>query len=1038
MPFDRRFLRIATVCLASAFLETGRLVAQAPAPGAPGAQPVTLDVQLMIDAEQLLNAGQYADAAAKYEELVDKYPQVPSVPEANFGAGRAHFLAGEYNEAVKAFQRLIETKNLPKEKTYLLELAQSMAPQVLVMKASKLPPEDQTRKTTLEQAVKEFDVFLTRFPGSDEVETATYTKALALSQLNHYDTAIQALKGNLAKFPQSPTIQDSQYLLALTLASVASTSKEKATAPDPVADQQFDEAENYLRDILVKRQNIALMNDAQYQIGELLMAKAGFMTAQADKAKRTEMFGRALDAFHNVASKDMVIKAQKERIAYFADLRNKSLAAKDMTNFQKWKRITDKETEKLADLSQRQDQALTAKLRTGVIFFSENKWDETRVFYDQMEKLGMLQDANDRKQYLYFVAMSYASQDQAEKAEEHYKTFQTAAHNDPLGENLPLAMGTMFIRLKQAAKAIPYFDEGIKNYPKGKMLGPMVLARARAQIDLKQYDQASKALTDTLGKNPAKDLAVDAQFYLATIDEETGKRAEAVKAFKDVRDHFPGTPQAEQAAFQVGQILSEIDPKSAVPELQNFLKNFSKSQYLPLGLFALGKAQAATNQTAEAQKTFQKVATDFPKSAPAPFTYFERAKILSKAEKYDDCLAVMEDFIKSFPNSPSLFQAYDFVAQILTTQSKGTEAIAKYEEFVTRRPKDASTPEALLKISSLWKGYAEAQGSYLALDEGKRTEWKKGVEKSTAAAERLISEFPESQDVAQGLNNLMDVLRLQQGVRLKSEDDVEKYFEDLAQRFSGKPGTRAKILFTLATYTYDKDKKKALDQMNQAYKPDLKFAPEDLDLYGQALYDSGKLDEAFKVYEKLSNDYKFSGDPKNAPREFQEARAIILAGEGKILQANSDPAKKEQGAKLFSELEQNYSWSPKMLEVNYGIAVALHDKGQDEEARSHLREVIKAQKASAELRAKSMLLMADIYKAQGDIPNAIDNYIKISRFYIGVPKIAAEGLWRGAQLLEDQSTGKYPMPTPTPKPAAGQKAPEAKPPVAPKGATAKQ
>ena len=128
-----------------------------------------------------------------------------------------------------------------------------------------------------------------------------------------------------------------------------------------------------------------------------------------------------------------------------------------------------------------------------------------------------------------------------------------------------------------------------------------------------------------------------------------------------------------------------------------------------------------------------------------------------------------------------------------------------------------------------------------------------------------------------------------------------------------------------------------------------------------------------------------------------------------------------------------------MLEVNYGIAVALHDKGQDEEARAHLREVIKAQKASAELRAKSMLLIGDIYKSAGSIPEAIDNYIKISVFYTGVPKIAAEGLWRGAQLLEDQSTGKYPMPTPTPKPTPGPKTPAgAKPTVAPKAATAKQ
>ena len=38
-------------------------------------------------------------------------------------------------------------------------------------------------------------------------------------------------------------------------------------------------------------------------------------------------------------------------------------------------------------------------------------------------------------------------------------------------------------------------------------------------------------------------------------------------------------------------------------------------------------------------------------------------------------------------------------------------------------------------------------------------------------------------------------------------------------------------------------------------------------------------------------------------------------------------------------------------------------------------------------------------------------------------ELAAEGLWRGANLLERQAKGEIPMPTPTPKPVAAPKAP---------------
>ena len=699
----------------------------------------------------------------------------------------------------------------------------------------------------------------------------------------------------------------------------------------------------------------------------------------------------------------------------------------------------EKETEKLAQIQDLPDQTLTAKFKTGIIYFGEGKWDETRVFFTQLENLGVLEDANDKKQALYFVTMSYAAQGVPDKALEKYKEFEGAYPNDPIAESLPLTMGSMYLKLKEPTKAIEYYNQGIKAYPKGRLLGEMVLSRARAQIDLQQFDQASAALKDVLAKNPPKELAVDAEFYLGTIDSQTGKLPEAVKQFKAVRDKYPGTPQAEQAHFQVGQILAETDARSALPELQSFFTKFPKSEYFPAALFAFGKAQMEGKLSEAALTTFKKLSTEYPKSTPAPFAYFERAKILSDEKKYDECLAVMKDFIKTYPNSTSLYQAYDFMAQILTSQSKGMDAIATYDEFVAKRPKDPSTPEALLMLAALWKGYTDSQLPYLVLDETKRAEWRKGVEKSTAAAERILAEFPESQQVASGLNTLMDVQRAQEQVKLKTEVEIEKYFKDLANKFASKPGTRAKILFTLAAYTYDKNKAKAIEQMSAAYKPDLKFAPEDLDLYGQALIESKKIDEAIKIYDKLAVDYKITGDPKAAPLATQEANAIVLAGLGKAYQEKGDPASKEKGGKLFAELEQNFPWSPKMLEVNYGIALSLHEKGQDNDAIARLQEVIKAQKAPAELRAKSMLLLGKIHEANRRFELAIDNYIKISLFFGGVPKIAAEGLWLGGQLLERQASGDIPMPTPTPKPTAdSSKAATPKPGGTPKAATPKK
>jgi TolA-binding protein len=1029
MPFDRRFPS-AIVCLAASALASGPAYAQAPA-------PATLDVKMMQDAEALASQGKHAEAAAVYEDLVKKFPQVPSVPEANFRAGYAHYLAGNYDAALASFKKVIDNRNLPPELATLNELSLSMTPQVLAAKAAKLPPGDPARKVALEDAVKQFDVYLTKYPSTDEAESASYGKALALYQLEKFDNSMDVLRGNMTKFAQSPTVQDSQFLLALTLATVASQSMQKATAEDKTADAQYDEAEKLLRDIITKNQNLALINDAQFQIGELLLARGGFLSGEDSKQKQNEIFAKALDAYRSVATKDRVVDAQKKRIAFFESLRNKAGIDKDRAGFEKYKRLVIKEQEKLAQIEGHTDQTQTAKFKTGLIFFTQGKMDETRVLYTHLENLGAIEDPEDKKQALYFVTMSYAAQNVADKAVEKYTAFQGAYKGDPIAQNLQLIMGAMYLhpdsKVKDPNKAIEYFNEGLQLYPKGKAFGTLVLARAGAQIELKQFAEAEKALKDTLAQNPPKELAVDAEFYLGTVQVQTGKAVDAVATFKIVRDKYPGTPQAEQAHSQVGQLLSRIDPKAAIPELQSFLSKFPKSAEVPAVLMALGTSQAAAGQTDAALTTLKKLAAEFPKSDPAPFSYFERSKILAGQQKFDECLTVMKDFITQYPDSPSLYQAYDFTAQILTSQGKGPEAIAIYDDFVAKRPKDPSAAEALLKLSALWKGYAEAQGNYIVIEQAKRDEWKKGIEKSTVAAEKLLADFPESQQVAQALNNLLAVQQLSmiakvktggdpeatRQEKLKAEAELEKYFQDLAQKFADKPGTQAKVLFTLAAYTYTKDKAKAVEQMTAAYKPNLKFAPEDLDLYGEALIENKKIDEAIKIYEKLNKDFPNpGGDPKAGSRDVQEAQAIILAGLGKALQEKGDPDSRAKGAKMFADLEANYPWSPKMLEVNYGTAVALHDQKKDDDAIKRIQEVIRAQKSSAELRAKSMLLLGKIHEANERFELAIDNYIKISVFYGGVPKVAAEGLWLGGQLLERQATGNIPMPTPTPKPSA--------------------
>jgi TolA-binding protein len=1011
MFFASRLSTAALVCLAGAFLAGTPASAQAPAPAA---APMTLDVQALERGKEAINQQKYPDAIAAFEELITKFPQSAVVAEAHFRLGYAYYLQGDLEKSVASFQKVPAAKAAPPE---IIELAMSLTPQVLSAQAAKLAPDDAGREPKLQEAIQQFDAYLQKFPQGDEVEGALFGRALALFQLKKYPEASQTLRANLQRFPTSETIQDSQFTLALVLGTEAVSAVLKPGGPDAAALARFDEGEKLLRDIIGKRQNLVTLNEAQFQLGEMLSARASFTEG---KEAKEAAFKKALEAYRGVLSKEQVMQAQKARVESINQRRLEAGKAANVKLFRQLQRFQEKEQEKLATVEGRADQTTAARIKSGQVFFQLNRLDEARVLFSFVEQ--MAEDAEGKKQVLYYITMTYALQGLMDKAVERYTAFQTAHKGDEIAQNLQLVMAAGFLskdpKVFNPEKAIQYCKEGLQIYPKGRFAADLLNVQAGALIGLKRYDEALKMLSDFIATKPPAELAASAEFNLAIIYKDTGKMTEAVKSFRQTRDKYAGTHPAEEAAYWLGELAVASDPKTAISELKAFIGKFPQSELLPQAMFALGRAQSGANLTDDAVATFRDLPKKFPKSEPAIFSYFERAKIFSNQQKFDECLSIMREFVAAYPESPAQFQAYDFMAQILSSQQKGVEAIATYDEFVQKRPNDPAAAEALLKISSLWKGYAEAQGPVLAQDAAKRAEWAKGTENSSAAAERILEKYPESPAVALALNNLLEVQKSRLRAKLLTEQELEQYFEGLARKAEGKPGTQSKIEFAYAAYLMDKDKARAAQRMTKAYKPELKYAPGDIDLYGQALLAAKEHDAALKVYEKLARDYPVPPgvDPKKAARDIQEAQAIALAGVGEALQAKGD---REGGAKKFKELEQNYAWSPKMLEVNYGLALSLHEKKADDEALRRLGDVVRAPKAPAELRANAMLLLGRIHEDNKRFDVAIDNYIKIATFYSGVPQAAAEGLWRGAQLLERQARGELPMPTPAPKAASG-------------------
>lgn len=966
-------------------------------------QPVVgMDEQDSVKAGAFVAQGKYEEAAALYEKIPVNYPTSPFIPESYFRLGYVGLLSGQYDRGIAALRKCLSTKNVP---PIIQERASSLIPQIIAAKAGKLEQDDPTRTIGLQDAVKEFDSFIAKFPQSEEIEYANLGKARAFYSMQKFEDACVPLKLNLTKFPKSPSVLDTQFMLAMVLSTQGSVAMQKATAKDPAADAAYDEAIKYLADIIRKNTDMALSNDAQFQLGEVLSARGSFDKSDAKKG----LLKKALLAYRAVQPKDRIVQAQMVRMNAFKQARDNAAKANDPTTMAKMDALLRLEQEKIVALNERADRVLPTKIKVAQIYLGMERYDEVRVLLRSIED--QVQEPDQKKQVAYMIALTYAVQNLTDKAVENFDKFMASYSGDPIAENLPILLGNAFDVHGEPDKAMKYYNLQGELYPNSTLKADSVMRQALALIPLERYDEALAVLSKFIAEKPTKEQGAAAEFGIATIYKKTEKNDQALASFLKVRDTYAGTAQSEQAAYWVGELTysHKRDAKAAVAEIQKFVTDYPNSVMAPGAMLVLGQAQGASGDKAGALKTLKTVAEKFPKTDAAPSSYFIRASLHQKDGERKDIKAVMKEFIDAYPESADLYKAYDYIAQIQAAEKSPLEAVATYEEFMKKKEADPSNSKALVKISALWKKYAEDQGAYISLKDDQKTEWKKGVDNAISNSERILEKYPESAEVALAMQSLLAGQKFMLAAKLKAEKDLEHYFQDLAKKFEAKPETKNKILFTLAGYLWDKAQNnpimedKTRDLMTAAYDPSLVYAPADLDLYGAALLKKKDLGKIQKISEKLATDYPVpaGSTPEKASLLVRDAQSISLYLAAKALQLQ--PGKTAEAAAKFAELKAAYPTSNKGLEADYGIAEGEFAKKNYDEALKRLEPVVKAILGPPNLRARAMLLIGQINEQKGGkdgIDAAINNYIKVGTLFPAELELAPEGWWRGAQLIE--------------------------------------
>jgi tetratricopeptide (TPR) repeat protein len=672
----------------------------------------------------------------------------------------------------------------------------------------------------------------------------------------------------------------------------------------------------------------------------------------------------------------------------------------------------------------------------------------------------------------------------AEKSLETYEAFRAAFKGNDAGENLPLLVANVLLDDGKAEKAEEIINQGMTDYKDWPYAADALRIQCGIALKKGDYAKALELVEKVLSSPLKEDVEAEMTSIKGNILREKGKEEgnavdidKALLTFVNVREKFAKYPCAEDAWFAIGQIHSEREPAKAKPELEGFIAKFADGggkssntdKNVPLAQYLLAKVLRDLGEKDPKSKeaailAYRKILEKWPESEVGPNVLFKIFEIYNEKPDYQMCLKLMEEFVAKYPSDENVYFAYSNMAELLFTGSlntkttpegktvsagaagikdleKGTSKLNSYVDYelAQEKMKVKRGDSALLKIADKWLEELRKMPSFMVLSPEQKLAWQKCVDNVITAIERQLKTYPKGTRLGEGLERLVKL----QSLRLKAQQadaaQVETYFKDLAAKYGTDPLLKAKIQAKLAEFLFEVDPKRGFSVVGDAFQtvPNLikenevvlpTFSPLDYDRYLTGLYEAKRHDEVVKVLKRLADEYPMEGGtaPVNVTGE---AQAVILYWEGKEMQEKGNNA---GAGEKFSKLAKDYPKSAKKMEADYGVILGdlergtMKEEAQLREALQRLAEIVKVSNTKTfDLQAKALFLMGRVYEELKDYDGAVGAYLKIADRFESVQKIAGDGLWKGAQILEKQAKGEIKVLTPIERKAANDKAAEA-------------
>jgi TolA-binding protein len=796
----------------------------------------------------LTQLGRTDQAAGLYDRLVDEFPQSPFAASAIMSAAQGYYLSGQFDQAAKRFQQVIEAGTNAEAAT---EAAHWIS--VIAMREGRLPDAEKVATEQIGRGVEGPFATTLRLDAAEAISMQAGREAEGLA----------ALEAILAESPNDPLVPRILYNAAFTALQLGQPEKSleftkryfQTGGEGPLAaDLRYIAAEANLAS-----GNVA---DAVTEYNQLLQV-AG---------EENPQFGfwvlRAASANFAAGNFDTVISILEERMPLFQQETERAEAYFLIGSSQL---SSDRPAEAIASFEAGLQTGPTWPRRDEMMFrlavacqADGNLVRADEVWQAVVENYPRSKMADQSRYRLAQQALSTRRFDQAvrwyeelltDTADPVLKPFALYGKARTLMERGGAAEGAA--RQSDYRSAVETLTNLIETFPQHGFYDDALLARGMSRRRLDELPAATADLTAFLDLEPIGVNLGNALFELALIDRQQDQTEAAIEKLRRIVNELPDYPEIDKVSYELAELLEQAgDIDGAIAMFQRVLGRDPESPFAADASYKIGQLHYANKQWQQAAEAYAKT-----------------------AESTDD-VDLLEKTLYRLGWSHYQLKDFDLAADAFRRQSQ-------------RAPEGNLSIDALMMVGESYFAKSDYENALKAYEQARQ-----------AILERDGEDRKFTDDSERQVRELVFLHGGQSAAQLKKWDVALAWFDQMRNRYSASSYLSQVFYETGLAHRMLNDNDQAMKFFNETAN---KFYDESAArarfMIGQIDFEQGRLADAIQEFKRVM--YGFGAEKAPEPIRDWQAKSGFEAGRcaERLIQSN-DGQRRQQAIELAKKYYQ--------------------------------------------------------------------------------------------------------------------------------------